>query len=500
MRKLWTRLFPRGVTGLFAALLLLLILTLQYGAGLLTINMVKLSKERELGTHLQDLGTLAPSLLGKPALRIADLAFDARFQASPGLGTTTATTALQFFREGLDNDMTDPFLQFVSLARLDKIVLLAADGHVLYDTQETERALESYDFWGIDHEEIQQARQGEPTATLFYTASAERPIKRLYTPIYDEAAAGDGAVRALLCLVAGADYLEGISQLNRRLLQINLLLTILMGGVGLLIYSLLRRQRRYERQAAEADRLAGLGSLAAGFAHELRNPLEIIRAFTEDLERSLQLGAPLEESIEACQEIVEEVDRMNRLVGQFLSYSRGTADVAAPGVTPVLETIQSVLTMLRPSAEKARLTLTLEHPGAEQAVAQRWAVALDSGGFRQILLNLTLNAIQSSPAGATVSLMLMCGARRVELRIQDQGPGIPEKDRGRIFEPFFSTRTSGSGLGLAISRQIADRAGGSLKLAQARPGQGACFVLSLPRTKDTGSESIKEASGVKHEA
>ena len=489
MRKFWSHLFSGGAPALFACLLLGLTLIVQYSAGLMTVAMAKISKEIGLNEHLEDLGKLAPPLLGKAALSITDLVFDAQWQENQQTADTTQTTALQFFKTGLENDLTEPFVRFVREARLTKAVLIAEDGRVLFDTLDPEHALEHYDFWEIDQSWIAQALKGAAKVTPFYKGPQGRPIKRFYQPVADSSGAGNGKVRAVLCLVAGENYLDGIRVLGRSLIRLNLLLTLLMAGVGLIIFSLIRRQRRYERQVAETDRLAGLGSLAAGFAHELRNPLEIIRAFTEDLEHSLRRGAPSGEAIEACQEIIEEVDRMNRLVGQFLSYSRGQAEGGIGGTTPLIETIQSVLMMLRPSADKACLTLILAHPGATTAIARRWAVGLDSGAFRQVLLNLILNAIQSSPEGRAVTITIAAGARQIELRVQDEGPGIPEKERHRIFEPFFSTRPGGSGLGLAISRQIADRSGGSLKLNPGKPGQGACFALILPRAKDV---EIKE--------
>lgn len=492
MTRLWFKYLSDRATGTLACLLLLLILGLQVLAGFYTIAMAKISKERELGEHLKDLGKLAAATLDRPALGIIDLAFDAQLQEeNPAPGTTATLTARQIYNSGLIEDLTAPFAKFARRARLYKVALIGEDGRLLYETLSPERSLRRYDFWEIDHTEIAAALRGGEEVTPFYTAPGGRPLKRFYMAVRDGSLETGGRVRAVLCFWAGEQYLEGISELERRLVRLNLLLAFLMGLFGLLIYSLLRRQRRLERQAAEADRLAWLGSLAAGFAHELRNPLEIIRAFTEDLEHSLHTGAPAAESIEACQEIIEEVDRMNRLVGQFLNYSRGQDGAGGNGSTPPLDTVQSVLAMLRPSAGKAGVTLALEPGSATETAARRWIVTLESGAFRQIVINLALNAIQASPAGGMVTVTLLAAARTVELRVCDQGPGIPEGDRQRIFEPFFSTRPSGSGLGLAISRQIAERAGGVLKLAPQRPAQGACFILTLPRGKDEETLNVK---------
>ena len=495
MRKFWSNIFSGGGTGPLACLLLALILGLQYTAGIFTMEMAKWSREWGLGEHLLDLGRVAPATLTRPALSLADLAFDARWAETSAQSdaATTPTAAGEVYLAGLEEDLTAPFQNFARQARLYKLALIGTDGKVLYDTLAPERALGHYDFWEIDKGEIGLALDGLAQTAPFYRGPGGRPYKRCYFPVREGGGpegAGAGPVRAVLCLWAGEDYLAGIGTLGRHLARLNLLLTVLMAGVGLLIHHLIRRARRYERQAAEADRLAGLGGLAAGFAHELRNPLEIIRAFTEDLERGLRVGSPAEESAEACQEIIEEVDRMNRLVGQFLSYSRGESGGGEPGAAAALETTRAVLGMMRHTAEKAGVTLALEAPAGE--AAGKWTVGLEAGALKQVLINLTRNAIEASRAGGTVRVALSAGAKAVELRVSDEGAGIAEGDRKRLFEPFFSTRAGGSGLGLAISRQIADRAGGSLKLDDKHHG-GASFVLRLPREKDIADCGLRIA-------
>ena len=520
MRTVFSRITSYGRTGLWAWLLIGLVLGMQYLAGWYSVELARISKENDLEAHLTDLGRLAPGALREPILGLADLAMDAALESADHTGNAGAEAPdPAVYRQGLDQDLTAPLAKFAEEARLAKIVVLSDQGRLLYDTAQPGRLLVPYDFWEIDREEIGQALRGVSAASPAYTTGQDA-FKRYYLPIEERARgitpgrqAATGQVRAVLGLVAGRTYLAGIDHLGRRLAHLNLVLTALMLLIGLLIQQLVRRQRRIELQAAEADRLAGLGTLAAGFAHELRNPLEIIRAFTEDLERSLLSGrAAHDEALEACRDIVEEVDRMNRLVGQFLNYSRSrTEDPAAggqPGMTPVLATIRSALAMLRPSAEKRRLTLELElargggfspePPGQ----AESWAAALDAGAFRQMLINLILNAIQASPEGGQVTLSVKATSRQIELQVTDQGPGIAEKDHQRIFEPFYSTRQTGSGLGLAVSRQLAAQAGGSLKLDPAPLSSGgASFTLALPRAKEPPSRgTLAQANPVPKES
>jgi signal transduction histidine kinase len=500
MRTLFSKITTYGRPSVWAWLLIGLVLSMHYLAGWFTVELTRISKENDLEAHLTDLGRLAPGMLQESALGLADLAMDASLESTAQNGGADAPDPA-VYREGLDNDLTEPLARFAKEARLAQVVLLSDRGRVLYDTDQPGRLIVPYDFWEIDRQEIEQALRGVPAASPAYTTGKDA-FKRYYIPITEKVRgnvpgqpAPTGQVRAVLGLVAGRTYLAGIEHLSRRLTHLNLVMTVLMLLIGLLIQQLVRRQRRIELQAVESDRLAGLGTLAAGFAHELRNPLEIIRAFTEDLERSLLTGrAAHEEALEACRDIVEEVDRMNRLVGQFLSYSRSRMEdplSELAGKTPVLATARSVLTMLRPSVEKRHLTLALELAkgggfSPEQAAqAESWTAALGDGAFRQVLINLTLNAIQASPEAGRVTLSVKATARQIELQVADEGPGIAEKERQRIFEPFYSTRQTGSGLGLAVSRQIATHAGGSLKLDPARPSPGgACFILTLPRAKD----------------
>ncbi|MCL5269321.1 MAG: ATP-binding protein [bacterium] len=492
-------------TGFWALLLLVLILGIQYVRGWYGLGLTRISKERELEQHLADLGNLAQPLLRQAALDLTDLEVDTTWQNAESSGDWLGSRPdADLYRKGLRDEDVQPLVEFARRARLTKVVLLDAGGRVLYDTGDPERLLRPFDFAAIDRAEIASALNGQSRALPSYE-TAQSPFKRFYVPIWESPgwihpapaaspaadAGGDtngypaDRVVAVLCLVAGRGYLDQIALLEKQMNRVNGILTVLMLLVALIIYRLMRRQRSMELQAVEADRLASLGALAAGFAHELRNPLEIIRAFTEDLERTLSGGGQTAEALEACQEIVEEVDRMNRLVGRFLSYSRGAENGSAAGRARVLDALHSVTTILRPSADKRAVALATElagNPRGEEAA--RWTAALDAGALKQVLMNLALNAIQASPEGGRVTLTAEARPRELELRVRDEGPGIPARDAARIYEPFFTTRPGGSGLGLAVSRQIALRAGGSLTHESPRSGGGTCFVLRLPRAAD----------------
>jgi signal transduction histidine kinase len=494
--------------GVAAALLVALVLGLQYAGSYYAVQLTLLANEDELARHLGDLGRIAGIALETPVLAMDDLALDSQWEAetqaqAQTLSNQPSLTAATIYRASLPGELTRTVEAFADRSRLSQVVILSAEGRVLYDTQAGEGSLRRFDFWEVDRLEVEAALHGELASTPAYS-TADTYHQRTYVPIQAQASmagsaaspAAAPAVGAVVCLVAGRDYLSEIDRLKGHLVRANAVLTLLMALIGLLIWQLLRRQRRMQRQVSDADRLSALGRLAAGFAHELRNPLGIVRAFTEDLQHNLRNSGGDPAALEACNDIIEEVDRMNRLVGQFLEYSHDRSPQAGPGRASVVAVTDSVLTMVRPSSDKKGLELRLEHPAASREEASRWRAGLEEGALRQVLVNLILNAAEVSPRGGMVRLAVEAGARHVRASVIDRGPGIAKADRTRIFEPFYSTRDGGSGLGLAISRQIVTAAGGSLEIGPAPPGGGACFVLTLPRVSDgTPGAAATDASG-----
>ncbi len=484
-------------TGLWAGLLLAIILLLQLTGGWYAVELSRISREEELTQHLGDLARVAQETLLRPARAMVQLEQDSIVAALAGTGIRLPTPDAELYALGLDRYLTEPLDRLASQARLDRIIVISRSGRVLYDTANPQGLLERYYYWDIDMAEIEQALFGIPRASPAYS-TPEMPIKRYYIPVTGAARAvpplpaGDAGVlaperpvRAMVCLVAGRSYLAQLDQLTLALTNAGMILMLLIGLIGALIFRLLQRQRLIERQAAEAERLAGLGSLAAGFAHELRNPLGIMRAFTEDLEHTLERDGSGAEAREACRDIVEEVERMDDLVGQFLEFSRGGAPAdGAPAAALLLEVCHAVLTMLRPAAEKQRVTLGLEVPAREFEDPDRWQAQIEPGRLRQVLMNLLLNAIQASPLDGSVTLRIEADSRRIELRVHDQGAGIEPQHARRLFEPFFTTRPQGAGLGLAISRRIADAAGGTLDLESTGRGRGTTLRLRLRRLPD----------------
>ncbi|MCE5230939.1 hypothetical protein LLG95_15280 [bacterium] len=484
-------------TALWACVLLAFMLLIQYAGGWFAVQAARVSKEMELESHLADLARIAGTELQGPVSAMTQIEQDS---AQADTESAEQPPDPELYAMGLDQSLTAPIDRLAHEARLERIVVISTGNRVLYDTAERNALLRPFEYWRMDSLEINNALLGIPEASPAYQAG-DLPFKRYYVPIlvreesnfYDATTTATRAltnpvrsprVQALVCLVAGRTYLSEINKLSGTLSRAGIVITLLTALIGLLIFRLLRRQQLIERQVAEADRLASMGTLAAGFAHELRNPLGIMRAYTEDLEHGLIGQGAGDESIGACREIVEEIERMDHLVSQFLDATRGERSADESGAAPAVAVSQGVLSMLRSAAERHGVTIELETPSQAGQMAPAWRARIAPARLRQVIMNLLLNAIQASPKDGRVWLRIEAGTRQIHFSVTDEGPGVPEAIATRIFEPFFTTRPGGAGLGLAVSHQIAAAAGGSLSLANPGSTHGTSLVLTLPRAED----------------
>jgi two-component system, NtrC family, sensor histidine kinase HydH len=225
------------------------------------------------------------------------------------------------------------------------------------------------------------------------------------------------------------------------------------------------------RRAHEAERLAVLGRIAAALAHEIRNPLGSITGSIEMLRESPLLN---DEDRRLCDIIQREARRLNDLVGDMLDLSKRRPPNAE--ATDVAALAREVVALAANAARGSDVLVLYEGPEQAAAVAR-----CDGAQIRQVMWNLVRNAIQASSAGSTVIVRVELHEREVTLAVDDQGPGIPEGVRARIFEDFFTTRTHGAGIGLAVVRRIVeDHApmGARLNVERAARG-GASFRVTL---------------------
>ncbi len=249
------------------------------------------------------------------------------------------------------------------------------------------------------------------------------------------------------------------------------------------IVTAIENSRLYQRMK-ERDRLAAMGEMAAGLAHEIRNPLGAIKASAQYLSESPSDAA--EGGREFLDIIVEEADRLNRVVSSFLDYANpahGDNDV----LTDVNAVVERTAQVLDPGAFRVDLARALV---LAPALAR---VRIDPERLRQVLINLIQNALQATESGGNVRIET--GPRTapdtdgnarewVEVRVVDTGPGVPQQVLANLFEPFVTTRQRGTGLGLAISQRIVKAAGGRI-LVRTRENLGSTFSVRLPVAEDT---------------
>jgi signal transduction histidine kinase len=301
--------------------------------------------------------------------------------------------------------------------------------------------------------------------------------------------AGDLSVRVR------PDGLDEINQLGR--------------GFDSMVGSLDAAQREvkdsHEKQIQQASKLASIGELASGIAHEIRNPLAGIGAAVEVLS---EIGDSKSQYGEIVREIHRQIARLNSTLSNLLDFSRLREPEIAP--TDVGELLQPMLALVRPDAQKQRVRIAEAYPSLLPPIC------VDRQQVQQVLLNILVNAIQAMPDGGTLtvgaeliewppvegsslggndtaaSLGLVKPRPAVRLTVRDTGAGIPPENLNRIFSPFFTTKHRGTGLGLSITRMIVEKHGGHIAV-KSEPGKGAEFIVEFQVCKDAACEAYHEA-------
>jgi PAS domain S-box-containing protein len=232
-------------------------------------------------------------------------------------------------------------------------------------------------------------------------------------------------------------------------------------------------KRHREAQLRRAESLASLTTLAAGVAHEIKNPLGSISIHIQLIKKAIQGKEQVEiPFLERHLGVVdEEIERLNKIVVDFLFAVR-PMDVQLRESDPG-KLVTEIADFIRPEAEKAKANLVL-------TVAKRLPlVALDERLIKQALLNLVKNALAAMPGGGELKLSADSSDEEVLLSVEDTGLGISEEDLPKIFEPYFTTKDNGTGLGLTITFKIVREHGGEITVAS-RPGHGSTFAIHLP--------------------
>jgi len=225
-----------------------------------------------------------------------------------------------------------------------------------------------------------------------------------------------------------------------------------------------------KREIERNQRLASLGRLAAGMAHEIRNPLSSIKGFaTYFRERYKEIP----EDQKTAEIMVQEVERLNRVIGQLLEFARPPKINKKP--TPMHTVIQHSLKMIQRQAQEKNIGISTNlSPEIKD-------VSLDPDRINQALLNLYLNSIEAMEHGGTLSVELSWDhdSKRAKIAVSDTGVGINKEDLVHVFDPYFTTKQSGTGLGLAIVHRVIESHDGEVRV-ESEPGKGTTVTILLP--------------------
>jgi len=229
-------------------------------------------------------------------------------------------------------------------------------------------------------------------------------------------------------------------------------------------------QKQLEEKVIKAEKFSVIGELAAGIAHEVRNPLTSVKGFLQLLDKKFDQSDQIHQYIEI---MLDEIKRINRIISEFLLLSKPTVPIKRP--TNICEVLYEILLLTEGEFHLKNIKLVREYD------AECPEVTVDAEQIKQVFLNLVANALAAMPDGGTLTVSTKYDRfdKAVRIYFADTGIGIDPSHQQLIFDPFFTTREDGTGLGLTVSYRIVENHGGKLEMISS-PGDGATFIIHLP--------------------
>jgi len=317
-----------------------------------------------------------------------------------------------------------------------------------------------------DSLEIRRAWAGAVASSPLRTLTGNR-FKAAYAPVRDSR----GEIVCLIVVEASADFLNLLQPAKRQLVIGGIVGAGVVMVFVFFLYKTILDFLRTQENLRRSERLATMGQMAATVAHEIRNPLGIIKSTAYVLRQRYENAAAPDELFEF---IPSEVRRLNHLVNDFLSLARDKQLTFSQ--TDLVKTIEKATTMVRSDEQANGVAWDFSRS------APALIVRHDEEAITQVLLNLLLNAIQALNGKGHLQVVLQekidKGRKFAHIVVKDDGPGLPD-DAGKIFEPFFTTKTKGSGLGLAVCKQLIEKHGGHIA-AESEKGKGTTMHVWLP--------------------
>ena len=349
--------------------------------------------------------------------------------------------------------------------QLDAIYIIDPDLRIVVGAKTSVSFLRKRNYLQADSLAIFRAFHGLNTASELHQIAKEY-FKNGYAPLRSES----GKIIGLLVTEASASYFTTLKSYKKTFWLSLLASIVLFVLFSFFVWQSFQRLRKTEESLRQSERLAFLGKMAAVMAHEIRNPLGIIRG-TADVLRSKYKESDHDEIFEY---IPSEVERLNTLIGNFLTYARDPKLEFFP--INLHDFIRDVLNQL--SISHSEKEIRFETLFREKSLL----IQADQNALKQVFLNILQNAIQASHKGGVIQIrensFFKKGRSWVEITIEDHGSGI-QGDPNRVFEPFYTTKSTGTGLGMPISKKIIESHGGKISI-QSEPGKGTRVKIILP--------------------
>jgi signal transduction histidine kinase len=364
---------------------------------------------------------------------------------------------------GILRDKLDSFKERGGFTSLN---LLDTNGVVIYSSGGGYKKGEYFDYLALDKGAFNSALSGNSHYTELYTSGGNF-IRGAYAPVEDEL----GDVAWVVGIEAGAEYFEALAALRRNMIIFFLISIIVIVSAGAVLFSAALRMGKMEQSLVQSSTLASIGQMAAGVAHDIRNPLAIIRGSAE------RIRAGKEENKEQLISfILEEVSRMDGVIEGYLSLAKN----ADKENTPVYlsDLAEDVANRIQDKALKCGVEFVFDKSGDVP-------VLVPENGIRRCLLNIFMNALDAMQEGGKIEVSSKCADGNISLLIKDSGAGLDKKTKSRIFEPFYTSKPTGTGLGLTISKEIVSGAGGTITVVSEK-GNGATFAITFPEYKGIG--------------
>jgi signal transduction histidine kinase len=338
---------------------------------------------------------------------------------------------------------------------LSNVVVLTPDGRTVADLAGYSSPGESNPFMALDVSAVSLARAGISSTTSLYR-TGEIYMKSAYAPIVSKA----GAVVGIVGVEAGASFFAQLRELASLIAFISVGNASVVLALGLLFYRQSRSLDRAQERLLQQENLASLGRMVATIAHEIRNPLSIIRGSAERIERKHGIRD------EALAYIVEEVDDLDRILTGYLEFAQARPSQFGP--VSALKVVQRSVAALEDEARARGVVVVTTTADA--------TLQGDEAKIRQAVLNVLLNAVQSARARVEVTIASEDDSARIE--ILDDGPGFDATILKDATRPFVTTKATGSGLGLAVVQSVINEHRGTLAIQS--HGRGARVVITLP--------------------